>query len=208
MNTGAIKNDIGKYYSEKIKIHGSTPQGVDWNGEESQYIRFHNLLKIVNTDSFSLLDYGCGYGALLPYMTRNFSNFNYSGFDISNEMIAEAIKLHKEFPATWSTDSASLMPADFVVASGIFNVKQDVRDDLWQEYMIETLKDLNRLSTCGFAFNVLTKYSEKEKMRDYLFYADPLWLFDHCKTEFSTNVALLHDYKLFEFTLLIRKNIL
>jgi hypothetical protein len=42
-------------------------------------------------------------------------------------------------------------------------------------------------------------------MQDYLYYADPRVLFDHCKTRYSKNVALLHDYGLYEFTILVRK---
>ena len=64
---------------------------------------------------------------------------------------------------------------------------------------------MNQISTKGFSFNVLTSYSDKEFMRDYLYYANPLDLFDYCKKNFSKQVALLHDYNLYEFTLLIRK---
>ena len=44
-------------------------------------------------------------------------------------------------------------------------------------------------------------------MQPRLFYADPARLFTHCKTRYARNVALLHDYGLYEFTLLIRKDI-
>ena len=57
----------------------------------------------------------------------------------------------------------------------------------------------------GFAFNCLTSYSDAHKMRDYLYYADPCALFDLCKRRYSRYVALLHDYKLYEFTILVRK---
>jgi hypothetical protein len=42
-------------------------------------------------------------------------------------------------------------------------------------------------------------------MKDYLYYADPMKLFDHCKKKYSKKVAILHDYPLYEFTLLVRK---
>jgi hypothetical protein len=42
-------------------------------------------------------------------------------------------------------------------------------------------------------------------MRDDLYYADPCELFDHCKRQHSRNVALLHDYTLYEFTILVRR---
>ena len=43
-------------------------------------------------------------------------------------------------------------------------------------------------------------------MKDYLYYGDPLFYFDYSKRHFSRNVALLHDYDLYEFTLLIKKD--
>ncbi|MBC7939785.1 MAG: class I SAM-dependent methyltransferase, partial [Chitinophagaceae bacterium] len=39
------------------------------------------------------------------------------------------------------------------------------------------------------------------------YYPDPLDLFDVCKRRFSRNVALLHDYGLYAFTILVRKEL-
>ena len=72
--------------------------------------------------------------------------------------------------------------------------------------MLGVLDEFNRLSRRGFSSNFLTKYSDAEKMRPDLYYADPLFLFDQCKRNFSRNVALLHDYRLYDFTLVIRKD--
>ena len=72
--------------------------------------------------------------------------------------------------------------------------------------MLGVLDEFNRLSRRGFSSNFLTKYSDAEKMRPDPYYADPLFLFDHCKRNFSRNVALLHDYRLYDFTLVIRKD--
>lgn len=58
--------DISNYYSEKVSQFGCTPNGVDWNGKESQFIRFKQLLKICEQDElFSLGDFGCGYGSIV-----------------------------------------------------------------------------------------------------------------------------------------------
>jgi len=95
--------------------------------------------------------------------------------------------------------------SDYGVASGIFNVRLDRQDDEWQSYLEATLDSLDRTSRFGFAFNCLTSYSDADKMRDYLYYANPCVLFDLCKRRYSRNVALLHDYGLYEFTILVRK---
>jgi hypothetical protein len=75
----------------------------------------------------------------------------------------------------------------------------------WQEYILAVLGRISTVSKKGFAFNILTTYSDKERIRSDLYYADPCFLFDYCKTSFSRHVALLHDYGLYEFTIIVRK---
>ncbi|MEZ5172430.1 MAG: class I SAM-dependent methyltransferase [Bacteroidia bacterium] len=201
-----ILNKVGKYYSDKISVHGATPKGVDWNGEQSQVLRFKQLLRVCdNNDSYSLLDFGCGYGALLDYLIEDAdSRIDYSGFDISAEMISAAkIKFNNKFD--FFTELNPELKFDFIVASGIFNVRQETPDAEWEKYILDTLELMNKHSVKGFSFNVLTSYSDKEFMHDYLYYASPEKLFSYCKTQFSKQVALLHDYQLYEFTILVKK---
>lgn len=203
----SIKEGVKNYYSEKLARYGSVPQGVDWNSQESQRIRFEQLLKLCNQSAnFSINDYGCGYGSLFAFMAEKNYKFNYRGFDLSEAMIAKAIELYGNEPNSYfSSDNNFSIIADYTVASGIFNVKLDRSDKEWEEYVVETLHSINLISQSGFAFNILTSYSDREYMRDNLYYADPCFYFDLCKRAFSRNVALLHDYGLYEFTLIIRK---
>lgn len=208
MNDELLKK-VGAYYSEKVRQFGATPQGVDWNGEESQFIRFHQLMRVAEESdaSFSLLDFGCGYGGMLDYLLPIYGNkMTYVGLDISEEMLVEARKKYGD-----QGDFYSELPADFkadyVVASGVFNVRQDAGNEEWLSYIHQTLDQLDALSTRGFSFNVLTSYSDKPYMRDYLYYASPEDLFGYCKTKFSKRVALLHDYPLYEFTIIVKKDL-
>jgi hypothetical protein len=91
------------------------------------------------------------------------------------------------------------------VASGIFNVKLDTDTAAWETYVRHTLSAVDALSTRGFSFNMLTSYSDADRMRGDLYYGDPCIFFDLCKRTFSKQVALLHDYGLYEFTILVRK---
>lgn len=204
MGADSILSQVKKYYSEKIRTHGPTARGVDWNSQESQQLRFTQLLKLIDHDgAFTVNDFGCGYGALADYLKRNGYNFRYTGFDISPEMTASAKELNPDMD--FIGDKAELREADYTLASGIFNVKLNTLDEDWTNYMMGVLDTINSLSKIGFAFNALTKYSDAEFMRGDLYYADPLFFFDHCKTRYSRFVALLHDYQLYEFTILVRK---
>ena len=122
-------------------------------------------------------------------------------------MIESAQELHPDEGSRFSADAGQLRPADYSVASGLFNVKQDASLECWQRYVVSLLCRLDELSVRGFAFNVLTSYSDKEKMRPDLYYADPRQLFDFCQRQFSRWVTVLHDYGWFEFTMIVRKDI-
>jgi len=204
--SGRIISSVEQYYTGKLREHGPSPKGVDWNSEESQNLRFEQLLRVCPpAGPFSLLDYGCGYGALLDHLGPRAADVDYRGFDISEEMVFAARCIHGEAPGRrFSAGPATFGPSDYAVASGIFNVALGFSADEWTRYVTDTLATLSRLSTRGFAFNMLTSYSDADRMRDDLHYGDPSFYFDLCKRTFSRNVALLHDYDLYEFTLLVR----
>lgn len=201
-------NEVATYYAEKLAEFGPSPRGVDWNGEESQTSRFAQLCKIIDpkVPNFSLIDLGCGYGALLDYLRNKHVNCRYLGVDISQEMIEVAEQQHISVAqARFITSAEPDEAADYGLASGLFNVRLGRSDAEWFDYLQATLDILDRTSILGFAFNCLTSYSDDDKKRDYLYYADPNRLFDLCKRRYSRQVALLHDYGLFEFTILVRK---
>lgn len=207
MSYDRIVEAVGRYYGEKIQAFGATARGVDWNSPESQRLRFSQLLKICERDlPFSLNDYGCGYGALVDFLRKGEYAFQYCGFDISPQMIARAKELHAGADGVTFIDQRSdLKDADYTLASGVFNVKLQTPTVDWQEYVLQQLNMIHSRSMKGFAFNMLTKYSDPEYMRSDLFYGDPLFFFDYCKMNFSRFVALIHDYPLYEFTVLVRK---
>jgi SAM-dependent methyltransferase len=207
MSYASILGGVQRYYSGKIEAHGPTARGVDWNSPESQGLRFVQLLKLIDRNQpFTINDYGCGYGALADHLHQLDCAFQYRGFDISPHMIARARELHDAMDqVTFINEEASLTQADYTIASGIFNVRLQTPATEWEKYVLHTLKSINALSEKGFAFNILTKYSDAEFMRPDLYYADPLFFFDYCKRTFSRFVSLLHDYPLYEFTILVRK---
>jgi SAM-dependent methyltransferase len=195
---------VARYYGDKVGEHGPTPRGVDWSSAESQHVRFAQLLQIVDTQApYTLLDYGCGYGALLDALEGRRDHPDYIGFDIAPEMIERARALHES--SMFVSDESSLPRVDYVVSSGIFNVKLEADEHAWRDHVYGTLDRIDQLAERGFAFNMLTSYSDPPLMRPDLYYADPGEVFDRCKRQYSRHVTLLHDYGLWEFTILVRR---
>jgi SAM-dependent methyltransferase len=200
-----ILSSVSSYYAGRLQQHGATPAGVDWSSERSQSLRFAQLLKVVDwSGAPSLIDYGCGYGALASELREGRRDFSYIGFDLAEPMVEVARSLTDDPRCSFTADERQLKKADYTLASGIFNVKLETDEQDWHEYIVNQLDSLAGYSGLGFAFNMLTRYADPPLMRDDLYYADPSRYFKLCKERYSRNVALLHDYELYEFTLLVR----
>ena len=111
-----------RYYGDKVRQYGPTHRGVDWNSEASQTLRFEQLFRLLEPLA-SLNDFGCGYGALLPYLRQIGYRGRYTGFDISESMIAHAVSLHAaDSGCTFTSQLDAVGRAEITVASGVFNV--------------------------------------------------------------------------------------
>ena len=211
MSIETTQKQLNEYFTEKLETFGATAKGVDYNGELAQQTRFAELVKVIDlSQPFSVIDYGCGYGAMFEYLQKQGGSFEYYGVDLIDKMVVAGREKYAAFPhAQFMTDETELPVADYLLAAGIFNIKLDSAYDEWQAFVCETLPRMNALCSKGFAFNMLTQYSDADRMaqRPDLFYGDPLFFFDFCKRNFSRNVALLHDYGLYDFTILVRKDI-
>jgi SAM-dependent methyltransferase len=194
------------YYTGKLRQHGPTHRGADWNSVQSQELRFAQLLRVCEGEPrVAVNDYGCGYGALVDYLVAVGRPFEYGGYDASAEMVEAARARHAGTPGCeFSSTRADLAPRAYTIASGIFNVKFETSRDAWWSYVSGVLDDIAAASVKGFAFNLLTSYSDPDRRRDDLFYAEPEAVFGHCMKRFSRGVALSHDYPLYEFTVLVR----
>jgi hypothetical protein len=205
-----LGDDIVNFYTEKLKNFGNSAQGVGWKNDFAQDIRFAQLARIITPgEHFSINDLGCGTGKFFLFLKQQGFAFTFNGYDILEEMISTAASLNTDPQAHFFKirDPREMIRADYTVGSGIFNIKYGVANAEWTEHVLATIGAMNDKSNLGFSFNCLTKYSDREFMQEYLYYADPLFLFDYCKTNFSPNVALLHDYGQYDFTILVRKNI-
>lgn len=211
MSLEQTQKKLNDYFAEKLDAFGATAKGVDYNGPEAQEHRFEQLAQVIHPQNpFSVIDYGSGYGAMFDFLQKKGWKFEYYGVDLIEKMVLAGRESHKDYPnAHFTTDESEVPPADYLLAGAIFNIKLDMSYDDWQAFVLKTLKRMNEISSKGFSFNMLTKYSDEDRMaqRPDLFYGDPLFFFDYCKRNFSRDVALLHDYGLYDFTILVRKDV-
>lgn len=204
-----MMNDLDKFYQDKLQQFGSTAQGVGWKNNEAQRVRFSQLFKLVTSkETFSINDLGCGVADFVDFLIDEKANFIYRGYDMMPEMIQRARDkfVDNEIVLLQTiANTTEISQADYTIASGIFNIRHATSDDAWLRKILDTITIMNSKSNLGFAFNILSIYSDLEFRKAELYYADPLYLFDFCKRTFSQNVALLHDYGQYDFTIIVRR---
>ncbi|AWM03253.1 class I SAM-dependent methyltransferase [Bradyrhizobium amphicarpaeae] len=203
-----VYSDIAAYYSAKVARFGATPNGVDWTCQATQEMRFVQLLKLCDfTSSFSLNDYGCGYGALIAYLDRRHRGcaIDYLGIDLSRAMVQRARqKWRDRNAADFVLGHASPRTADYAVASGIFNVAREQTRQDWEHFIAASLDDLHRTTTRGFAVNFM-KRAPGTAGREGLYTTDTASWARHCAARFNATAEVRDGYGLMEFTLIVRK---
>ena len=204
---------VAQYYSKKVLTYGATPLGVDWSCVPTQEMRFVQLLKICEFDGpVTLNDIGCGYGALLAFIGKRHrrKTIDYLGVDLSAEMIKQA---RKRWQRRWGecaltmfqVGCSSFRPADYAVASGVFNVKLNQPTDLWEQMIAQTLSEMHATSQRGFAVNFLAPMPDGARHIPELYRVPPGVWSCYCQQTLGAEVELIDGYGLREYTLLVRK---
>lgn len=139
--------DNTKFYDAALKKHGRTAQGVHWNSQKSQELRFDVLLQYVdNVSSVSMVDAGCGFGDLYCYMDEKPKS--YVGLDLMQEMVLEARERTQCEILKADILNDDLPSADFYVCSGAMNILTRFETHLFIRRCYEASKK-------GFVFNML-----------------------------------------------------
>ncbi len=197
---------VSELYDENTKTHGVGARSVGWHSQKDHALRFEKLCEVIKFNeggTITVNDLGCGYGALCTYLMdqTEVKIEKYSGYDVSKAMLQLAREELDLGVCSLNLSDSILEEADYSFASGTFNVCFDADRSAWRAHIEASLRNLHHYSRKGMAFNLLSTYVDW-KAPD-LYYGDPLYFFDFCKRNLSTSVTLIHDYPLYEWTILV-----
>lgn len=141
-----------EFYTQAIKEHGISAQGVHWNSKYTQYKRFEVITKLIRKEIplSSIIDVGCGFGEYYNYLlNNNFVARSFIGIDCEQNMVNISRKRfpHIEFFLQDVLEDKLLL-ADYYVSSGALNI-------LSKENIEVFIKRCFEHSSKGFIFNYL-----------------------------------------------------
>jgi ubiquinone/menaquinone biosynthesis C-methylase UbiE len=195
-------DEIRSFYNSKYQEFGSGVKSVGWSTVQSQRTRYQILLNGEDLRGKSVIDLGCGLGALIPLIREQVEDdFQYIGVDISSNFVTYC---RENFPQK-NIDffegnflELTLPEVDFVIASGVFtlNVPGMV------EYAQQCLSKMYKLSRKACAVNFLSTKADFELAKN-LHYEPKMML--EFALQLTQNVTLIHGTPNFEFSVILRK---
>lgn len=204
-----VSKRLGEHYDQTFAKHGANSKGADWGDDESRLeLRYQKMLALIATGEASrsgakqgLLDVGCGYGGLLSYAQEQQLDIDYTGIDLSTNMI------------TWANDNLAgqgkflvgdiltqtiAQRYDYVVCNGILTQKLDIPGAEMDEFARNLIHRLFELCNKGIAFNVMT--TRVNYFANNLYYKNPAEMIAWCMNEVSPHFVIDHSYPLYEYT--------
>ena len=189
------------HFDSKVAAHELGHLAVDWGSRSSQNARFERLLAMLSIKpGDSVLDVGCGVAGFYEYLISRDVDAAYCGIDVSEQMIRRCRNRHPGSTFHHGSYLQENLPQfDFLVASGIFNLRQ-TDPYAFLHTMIKAMYD-----SClkGIAFNCLSSYAGRCEPGE--FHADPVAVLEHCHN-LGGLIRYDHSYLPHDFTIAIMKN--
>lgn len=208
-------NDLDKiknYYNFYLKKYKKGPKAVNWGSKKSHDLRFSKILEAGNFNNKKIHDVGCGLAHFYKFLKNKNIKFNYTGSDISSDMILAAKKQSKNKKINLQninlleiTNKTLLkkLSADFVVANGLFTVKTNLSNKYWWNYIRQMLKKMFYITEECLVFNLMkSNVDYKDK---HLYYQPIDELIEFIEKNLSSKIVIKHDYPLYEFMVYIYK---
>tara|TARA_B100000963_G_scaffold304109_1_gene277775 strand:- start:433 stop:1080 length:648 start_codon:yes stop_codon:yes gene_type:complete len=204
-----FNKQISNIYDKRFDNYNNTPKGVFWNSKLSQDLRLNvildKILNNLNSDIFSVADIGCGYGRLYEIIKeRNLDGkVDYHGFDINQKLI-DFCKNNKQFKnAKFAISTFPVKKTDYIVMSGTYNLTPTKNISLWEDYVIQNLKENWKFVNKAMIFNCLMK--DKKLINQGLYYTDLSWIKKICKENFCNPVITKHQMLKEDITVILKK---
>ncbi|MDR3347300.1 MAG: class I SAM-dependent methyltransferase [Helicobacteraceae bacterium] len=154
-------SDQRRIYTELFKQYGNDTRSLHWNNEQTQALRFKQLLRAQDFKGGTLLDIGCGLGDLYAFLQSEKIGVNYLGIDIVPPFIAHAKRrfMSARFELRNILNTPLCEHFDYVFASGLFAFAN-------RDFFVEMSKTAFKVAKKAWIFNLYTPNGDDPRFLD------------------------------------------
>lgn len=122
----AQQDSVRERFSARLQVYGRDPRTLGWGSSLDPEQRLESFSReILSASAKSIVDVGCGYGALLSHLGKIGWKGTYHGVDIVTQLLDLVEPIdginHSTSAASCDDDLSDLGMFDVSVASGVFN---------------------------------------------------------------------------------------
>ena len=190
-------------YRAFLQKHANSFKALGWVTKKAQIDRFQELLSDLDINGQTILDAGCGFGDLVPFLKKHSKNFTYLGVDQMNEFIQIARKNHPNYKFLSHDYFGNPMPDkfDIIIASGSIN--SNIANPL--HYRKKAIKVMFNHAKKAVAFNMAGSFPQPQnRSSSRIYYANSLEILKYCLA-LTPKVIFRHHYRQKDFTVILFK---
>lgn len=205
MNAETRVQTIRSKYESLYDKFGHSPKSLGWT-KGMQEVRFANLVSQVPVKSKCILEIGCGFGEMVPFLRQGLGDdLQYTGIDIVQDFVVDAKSRFGDERREFETMDFLAVDTpfepkqfDFVLASGIFNDKIEGSNP--REHITACMELAAKSSKYGFAFDFLS--DRVDYRHAHTEHSNPSQVLELAYA-ISRRVVLRNDYMPFEFSICV-----
>lgn len=204
-NNKSIIEKSNELYDKSANEFGSSSSAVKWDKQETQYLRFSELVKNIDlqSSSKSILDVGCGNGELYKFLKLESFCGYYTGYDINDKLLKIARSRFKNIAFNnvdiLSRKFSEKSKFDYVLMSGVFNLNIGQREG----WCFDFINKMYQLCSSICAFNAISTYVNYQE--EHMFYLNPIKTINYCINNLSPRVELSHHKLPYNYTIIVYK---
>ena len=182
-----------------MEVHGTDSSfALGWRNKHDQQVRFDALATIADLNGKMVMDAGCGYADLYPFLKERYPQMaHYYGLEQITELVDKADLRYGHLPDTTFIPRnflhADMPVCDYVLASGSLNYGSSIKG-----FIYSAIERLYNHCTAALGFNLLRYMPVDGTLVAY----NPDDIVAFCKT-LSPNIVLKIDYDEADFAIFI-----
>lgn len=191
-------------FQKSYKTYGYSPSALQWTSRQTMDNRFEALTRTINFENKNILDVGCGFGDIIPFIEKKTKNYDYLGVDLVDEIVFEARKQYPKYKFTSGDYFSDPIKEEFdiVLTSGTLNGNLGLET---LEFRLKAIGVMWEHAREVCAFNMLGSHPQPGNDPGYLvYYADSLEILSFCLT-LTPKLVFIQDYDPEDFTIVMFK---
>jgi SAM-dependent methyltransferase len=190
-------------YLERFRKNRGGIKSLKWNSYSSAALRYVNLLRDIDFHNKSILDVGCGFGDIIPYLfSMNSCSFSYTGIDMMSVFVEEAKRRYPEFK--FLNGDYFLKPLekkfDIIICCGALN--SNFRNAI--DYRKKAIKTMFEKCNIALTFNMAGGINISNQKSSKIYYVNSRTILDFCLA-LSKKIIFKQHYHSKDFTIVMYK---